>query len=175
MVIWINGPFGVGKTSIATALAKKWPRARIFDPEKIGFWLKLELRFKSLITLQKPPDNFQDIPEWRKRTLEEIILRLRTEKWPVIIPMTVVNGSYFKEILAPLCEMTDVYHFSLMAKPSTIKKRIRERLGRKSSKNWAIAQIDHCLANLKKPLFAMNIDTEGRSQAQVVKEILSLL
>jgi len=175
MIIWINGPFGVGKTAVAKTLAKMWPEARILDPEKIGFRLQWEMRFKSLFIFKKVPSDFQDIPEWRKRTLEEILFRLKVRQWPVIVPMTLVNATYFKEILAPLCEATDVYHFSLVAKPTTIRKRINRKFASQSSKKWAISQIETCLEALKKPLFAMNIDTEDRTRSQIAKDIVSRL
>ena len=35
-VIWLNGAFGVGKTTVARALASRLPDALILDPEDIG-------------------------------------------------------------------------------------------------------------------------------------------
>src|SRR5690348_7546872 len=40
MVIWINGAFGVGKTTVARALHERWPDAVVFDPEQLGFVLR---------------------------------------------------------------------------------------------------------------------------------------
>ncbi len=36
MIIWLNGAFGAGKTTIAHELQQKLPNAIIYDPEIIG-------------------------------------------------------------------------------------------------------------------------------------------
>ena len=36
MVYWINGPYGVGKSTVAEVLQKKLPKAHIFDAEEVG-------------------------------------------------------------------------------------------------------------------------------------------
>jgi 2-phosphoglycerate kinase len=46
MVIWINGAFGVGKTSVAFALRGQLPSSRLLNPEDIGFVLRRVLRPK---------------------------------------------------------------------------------------------------------------------------------
>jgi 2-phosphoglycerate kinase len=40
MIIFINGAFGVGKTSVATELSSLIPDSLMFDPEEIGFMLR---------------------------------------------------------------------------------------------------------------------------------------
>ena len=39
-VIWLNGAFGVGKTTVARALAAELPDALVVDPEDIGRMLR---------------------------------------------------------------------------------------------------------------------------------------
>lgn len=36
MIIWISGPYGVGKTTLAEAMAAKMDNALVFDAEKVG-------------------------------------------------------------------------------------------------------------------------------------------
>lgn len=36
MIIWISGPYGVGKSTLAEALEKKIQNALIFDAEEVG-------------------------------------------------------------------------------------------------------------------------------------------
>ena len=38
-MIWINGTFGVGKTTTAEALVEAEPALRLFDPEAVGYML----------------------------------------------------------------------------------------------------------------------------------------
>ena len=36
MIYWINGSYGVGKTTIAECLVKELKKAYVFDPEAVG-------------------------------------------------------------------------------------------------------------------------------------------
>jgi deoxyadenosine/deoxycytidine kinase len=36
MIIWISGPYGVGKSTLAEAMAVKMKNALIFDAEEVG-------------------------------------------------------------------------------------------------------------------------------------------
>src|SRR5690625_1288700 len=58
MIIWVNGAFGVGKTTAVRALLSSLHGWRMFDPEEVGFMVRALL-----------PDlvgsDFQDLPPWR--------------------------------------------------------------------------------------------------------------
>ncbi len=41
MIIWINGPFGAGKTTLAERLRDRRPKSLSSDPEEIGFVVKV--------------------------------------------------------------------------------------------------------------------------------------
>ncbi|MFZ0324133.1 MAG: hypothetical protein WAN48_08395, partial [Actinomycetes bacterium] len=59
MILWLNGPFGGGKTSTAEALAAARPQWRVFDPEVVGYFLRAALPDVTDV------DDFQDLPAWR--------------------------------------------------------------------------------------------------------------
>ncbi|MBQ7827680.1 MAG: AAA family ATPase, partial [Clostridia bacterium] len=40
MIIMINGPFGVGKTTVASLLNERLDNSMIYDPEEVGFMLR---------------------------------------------------------------------------------------------------------------------------------------
>ncbi|ELS5744701.1 hypothetical protein R5P28_005151 [Escherichia coli] len=62
MIVWINGPFGAGKTTLAERLRDRRPGSLIFDPEEIGFVVKA--------TVPKPGSgDYQDLPVWRGLTI----------------------------------------------------------------------------------------------------------
>lgn len=43
MIIWLNGPFGVGKTTLANILHKRIENSYLYDPELLGDFLQHQL------------------------------------------------------------------------------------------------------------------------------------
>jgi 2-phosphoglycerate kinase len=43
MIIWINGAFGVGKSHTSAELVRRLDNTFLFDPEKVGFFLRKHL------------------------------------------------------------------------------------------------------------------------------------
>src|SRR2546428_3074982 len=143
-VIWINGSFGVGKSSVAEELVRSWPQALIFDPELLGRYLRWAL-----------PDelqcaDFQDIPLWRDLTVQTALGMLRQYGRPLIVPMTLVVPKYFEEIIGGLEQAgVPVRHFALRAEKETILARTR---GRPESTHWTTEQVGRCVAALENPM-----------------------
>ena len=97
MIIWINGAFGAGKTTLANTLASRIPDAMIYDPELVGTMIQQ-------IAPPAPSHDFQDLPIWRD-TVSCLALKLRQRyQQPLIIPMTLVNPNYMDEIFGVLRE-----------------------------------------------------------------------
>ncbi len=81
MLIWINGPFGVGKTQVAHELKRKCPGSVIADPELLGFGIQR----------MYPPElrvDFQDTPWWMPTVADILIDVARRHPGDVIVPMT---------------------------------------------------------------------------------------
>ena len=168
MVIWINGAFGAGKTRVARRLVAMRADAWLFDPERIGFMLR------SLWPGGVAGD-FQDLPIWRQLTMTTLAEAANGNRGRVlIVPMTLVNKDYFQEVMNGLAEKeVDVRHFTLLASPATLRRRIRWRLDRPASRRWALAQIERCSAALADPDFAVHVPTDTRPVAAVAEEILT--
>ncbi|MET0898592.1 MAG: AAA family ATPase [Mycobacterium sp.] len=170
MLIWINGAFGAGKTQTAHELQRRLPDARVADPELLGFAMHKML----------PPSargDFQDLPQWRTGVVATLRAACRAGTDPLIVPMTIVREDYFDEIIGTLRADVDVRHYSLIASPETLRRRLRSRLaymgGRLLGRDetWAIRQIDRCVAALGDPRFATQVPTDGRSLDEVVEAI----
>jgi hypothetical protein len=58
MIVWINGAYGSGKTTLVTEITRTRSDAAVFDPEHLGHLLR-----QSVLV---PTDNFQDLPSWRE-------------------------------------------------------------------------------------------------------------
>ena len=86
MIVWLNGPFGVGKTSVARELAGRLPDARIFDPETVGYMLRQ--------VLIEPVADFQDLPPWRSLVVQTASRVLAYAGGSLIAPQTVLVEPY---------------------------------------------------------------------------------
>ncbi len=171
MIIWVNGPFGVGKTQTAFELQARLPNSFVIDPEELGFALR-----KSTPSVLQTGD-FQDLPLWREftsKTIKEVAQRFHGV---IIVPMTLVVPEYFIEITEPLRRAElELQHFSLLAPRAVILKRlqIRETFNRwrgASSSSWGAQQLERCLSALERPEFETHIQTEGQSISDVAEQI----
>ena len=88
MLLWINGPFGGGKTATAYELNRRLPGSVVCDPEHVGYGMRRMLP----AALR---GNFQDLPAWRHSVVELLRLTLAGYDGPVIVPMTLVDSGYF--------------------------------------------------------------------------------
>lgn len=153
MLVWINGPFGVGKTATAFELHRRLPGSAVANPEHVGYSMRRMLPASLRV-------NFQDIPAWRSAVGELLRRTLTDYDGPVIAPMTVVNQGYFREIIGGLRDDGfEVHHFALLAEPATVVRRLRAR------SEW--------LDVLRQPEFAEQVHTDHKTVAQVADIIAS--
>lgn len=174
MLVWINGPFGGGKTQTAHELHRRLPGSVVCDPELAGFGLHRmmprELRH-----------DFQDFAAWRQGVFEVLDEVLRHhEVGPVLAPMTLVNPRYFDEVVGRLREQGhEVRHFALLAERETVLGRLRERSvvhtlrGRHPLRHesFAVGRLDACLEQLAEPRFAEHLWTDRLSVPDVADRI----
>ncbi|WP_037850466.1 AAA family ATPase [Streptomyces sp. NRRL S-340] len=180
MLLWINGPFGGGKTQTAHEIHRRLAGSVICDPEHLGFGLHRML----------PPaqrGDFQDLVSWRQGVVEVLDLALTGHDGVVIAPMTVTDPGHFAETVGRLRELGhDVRHFTLLAERGTVLKRLRERrlghlLPNAAGKNagprgesWAVQRLDHCLERLREPEFAEHLWTDRTSVPKTADRIAVL-
>lgn len=180
MLLWINGPFGGGKTQTAHEIQRRLRGSVVCDPEHAGFGLRRML----------PPElrgNFQDLASWRQGVVEVLDLALTKHDGVVIAPMTVTNSAYFDETVGRLRELGhDVRHFTLLAQRETVLERLRERgfghllqyvAGRNAPlrrESWAVQQLDHCLERLREPEFAEHLWTDHSTVPKTADRIAVL-
>lgn len=121
MLVWINGPFGGGKTHTAYELHRRLPGSVVCDAEHVGFGLHR----------MTPPGlraDFQDLAAWRQGVFEVLDLALRRYEGTVLAPMTVIEQAYFQQTVGRLRDRGhDVRHFALLAERDTVLRRLRER------------------------------------------------
>ncbi|MEU4834859.1 AAA family ATPase [Streptosporangium sp. NPDC023615] len=166
MLLWINGPFGGGKTQTAHEIRRRLPGSVVCDPEHVGFGLHR-------MTPPRLRGDFQDLPAWRQGVYEVLDLALGGHDGTVIAPMTVVEPAYFEETVGRLRERGhDVRHFALLADRETVLRRLRERVfgraaqlvigkgGALRRESFAVSRLDLCLERLREKEFAEQVWTD---------------
>lgn len=167
VIVWLNGPFGGGKTQTAYALHRRVPGSVVCDPEHVGFGLHRMM----------PPalrGDFQELPAWRQGVFEVLDLAAREHPGVVIVPMTVTDAGYFAETVGRLRERGhDVRHFALLAERATVLRRLRERGPGRGLKreSFAVARLDGCLEALREKEFAEHVDTDRVGVAEVAERV----
>ncbi|MFB8776580.1 AAA family ATPase [Streptomyces broussonetiae] len=180
MLLWINGPFGGGKTQTAHEIRRRLPGSVICDPELAGFGLRRML----------PPElrgDFQELASWRQGVVEVLDIALTKHDGVVIAPMTVTDSDCFAGTVGRLRELGhDVHHFTLLAQRETVLRRLRERglghllqrvTGRRPGpreESWAVRRLDHCLERLREPEFAEHLWTDGTTVPKTADRIAVL-
>ena len=165
MLLWINGPFGGGKTQTAYEIQRRLARSVVCDPEHLGFGLRQMM----------PPHlrgNFQDLPAWRHGVIEVMDLVLGKHDGDVIAPMTIIELAYLREILGALQgKGHEVRHYALLAERATVLRRLRGRSLPLRPDRFAAAKIDDCLDRLRHDDFAEHIWTDRLTVPQVANRI----
>lgn len=165
MIIWINGSFGVGKTTVVEKLKEKIDKSIIYDPEKIGMFLSNKLPTKE--------DDFQDYKLWRTINYE-MLKNLYTEFEVIIVPMTITNLQYYDEIVGRLeRDGINIKHFILIASKENIISRLNAR---GNSTEWAYMQVDRCDKAFKdESLKGQKIDTNNKSVDEVCNNLIKII
>ena len=168
MIIWINGAFGSGKTQTAYELHRRIPDSFVYDPENVGYYIREN------IPKQITKSDFQDYYLWREMNFSMLKYIATEYSGTIIVPMTIVNPDYFREIAGELREEDfEIQHFTLCASRETLLKRLRSRGEGKNS--WAAQQIDRCLRGLENDIFQYHLDTEKLSTEEVAETIALML
>ncbi|MGH3934252.1 MAG: AAA family ATPase [Pseudonocardiaceae bacterium] len=119
MIVWVNGPFGGGKSSVAAELLHHIPHATLYDPEEVGFMLRNLLPGRET--------DFQDLAPWRPLVVATALELIAYTGGPLITPMSLLREDYAEEIFNPLrTHGTTVRHVVLHADRDTMITRIQQ-------------------------------------------------
>ena len=169
MIVWLNGAFGVGKTTVSRELARSLPGARIFDPEIVGRMLRALIR--------EPIDDFQDWPAWRALVAETALALRRHYRSTVIAPMTLLRRDYATEIFSILAGRgAPIRHVVLHADVAELTRRIdadRDEIAARSWRRRHLAAYQEALGWLRAQ--AEVVDTTGLAPPEVARCVADLL
>jgi hypothetical protein len=134
MILWLNGPFGVGKSSTAAELLRREPGAQHYDPERLGWVLQ------RTVGVFRPGD-FQDLRAWRRGTIRGVARRARSAS-TVVVPMTLLAPEYADEILSGLRDRgLEFRHVTLHGSSDALRRRIAADTDDPGAKDWRLGQL----------------------------------
>lgn len=164
MIIWVNGAFGAGKTTICYELQRRIPDSYVYDPENIGFFIRKNTPKQVLKA------DFQDHIMWREMNYSMLKAIYDEYAGVIIVPMTIVNPQYFAEIIGRLkADGVEIKHFALLATRETLLKRLKSR--GENQHSWAAQQIDRCLASLSQDMFKFHLYTDNLTPEEIIDQI----
>lgn len=166
MIIWLNGAFGAGKTQTAYALRRRLPGSYVYDPENAGYFIRRNL------PASLGREDFQDYPLWREFNYRMLDYIAGQYAGDIIVPMTITDRAYYKELVGALSRKHEVRHFILYAEKKTLLHRLASRLeGRRS---WAAGQIDRCLRAFDGDITEGKIHTDGMGVEETAERVAAL-
>ncbi|HEU5007532.1 MAG TPA: AAA family ATPase [Jatrophihabitantaceae bacterium] len=169
MIVWLNGPFGVGKSSVARELVRLVPKSRIHDPERLGWLLK-----RTVGRLR--PGDYQQLSLWQHGTISRAH-RAGRDGRAVFVPMTVLNPEHLDRLLTGLRTRGDnVLHVVLDAPAAVLAARIAGDKNDPGAEQWRRRHIalyeqvkDELTAN------AVTLSTAGADPRQLAAQIAAML
>jgi len=142
MIIWIDGPFGAGKTTLASRLCEKRSDLLVLDPEEIGYVVKT-------VVAMPPSGNYQDLPFWRRLTVQAIAELRDHYPQDIAVPMTLLNPAHRDEIFSAVRSIdSNFIHFYLDVDREILCERIvGQSMHPDESRNeqirtWRLAQVE---------------------------------
>lgn len=140
VILWLNGTFGAGKTTVSREILARGSGWRLFDPEWIGYMLRENLRDLDVT-------DFQDLPPWRSltpRVLSEVHDFTRSD---IVAPQTVLSESYWVELRhGMVADGLDVVHVVLDCDDETLRQRIENDRVESAARQWRIDHIEKSIA-----------------------------
>lgn len=179
VVIWINGAFGVGKTTVADGLANRLA-APLFDPEEVGLLLQR--------TVPVPTGDFRDLRAWRHLTAEAILAILHEvgngPAGRLIVPMSLTDPGHRDEVFGRLGRANvALEEFILTAEREELGRRIDQRVlfpadpaRDEAARRWCRGRLD-AVARWTEDMEpqARVVDTTALLPAEVVEALVQSL
>ena len=172
MIIWINGGFGAGKTTLAEELHRRLPDAVVYNPEDIGVMLWKWIR---------PNGDFQHLPSWRELVVATALSLRKHHAETLIVPMSLIRDAYRAEILGGLADAgEEILHVFLEADAGALRERLNARVTQ-PGKEWdqvarelGMTGVDEMVAAAAcQPTGTLMLRSDKLTPAELVDQVLA--
>ena len=173
VIIWINGGFGAGKTTLAEELHRRVPDAVVYDPEDVG---------EMLWRWMRPNGDFQDLPSWRELVVATAVSLRRHHADTLIVPMTLIRDAYQAEILEGLAGAgEEVLHVFLELDAGVLRQRLNTRVVYaadpkvdQSAREFCLSHVDAAVdAAARQPDGTLMLRSDKLTPAELADEVLA--
>lgn len=166
MIYWINGAYGIGKSTVAECLAKRLGKAYVFDAEEVGNAIRDNYPEEARHSVI-----FEDYPLWRETNFKLLLDIYRKYDGDIIVAMTLLRGSSYFDIIKKLSDNgVAVKYVFLDGDYKTVHDRILAR--GETEDCWCMQTIELCLEAQRKDGNAEHIDAIHHSPEEIVRLIL---
>jgi gluconate kinase len=172
VIIWINGGFGAGKTTLAEELHRRLPDAVVYDPEDVGLMLQKWMRTDG---------DFQHLPSWRELVVATALSLRRHHADTLIVPMSLIRDAYRAEILGALADAGEkVLHVFLELDACVLRERLNARVthpGRdwdQAAREFGMTGVDEMVtAAARQPGGTLLLRSDRLTPAELADEVLA--
>ncbi len=164
MIIWISGPYGVGKSTLAEAMAARMEGARVFDAEAVGNAVR-----------DNYPDCpygaiFEDYPLWGSFCCSLLKDIHRSFDQDILVPMTLVRRASYRIIRSLRRAGIDTMLVILEASGQTVRERILAR-GEEAG-CWCMENIELSRVG-SSALPGLHVPTDGKTVDELCEHLLA--
>jgi predicted kinase len=172
VIIWINGGFGAGKTTLAAELHRRLPHAVVYDPEDVGLML-----WKWV----PPNGDFQHLPSWRELVVTTALALRRHHAETLIVPMSLIRDDYRAEILGGLADAgEEILHVFLEVDGGVLRTRLNARVT-DPGREWDQAAREHGMTGVdemvaaaaRQPGGTLVLRSDRLTPAELADEVLA--
>ena len=172
VIIWINGGFGAGKTTLAEELHRRLPAAVVYDPEGVGLLLWKWMR---------PNDDFQLLPSWRELVVATALSLRRHHADTLIVRMSLIRDAYRDQILGGLADAGErVLHVFLEVDAGVLRERLNARVthpGRdwdQAARELGMTGVDEMVAAAaRQPAGTLLLRSDRLTPAELAAQVLA--
>jgi adenylylsulfate kinase-like enzyme len=172
VIVWINGGFGAGKTTLAEELHRRLPEAVVYNPEDVGLMLRKWMR---------PNGDFQRLPSWRELVVATALSLRRHHAQTLIVPMSLIRDAYRAEILGGLADAgEEVLHVFLEADAGALRERLNARVAHpgkdwdQAAREFGMTGVDEMVAAAaRQPGGTLILRSDRLTPAELADEVLA--